>query len=78
MVVAHKSSSDEIGILRQLFRKYDSRHDGAIWFDEFCVAMEGLGHSQEELRSTFDALVSRCRSSLCSLLEWKLLTLLDN
>lgn len=56
MVVAHKSSSEEIGILRKLFKKYDSRHDGSIWFEEFCEAMSGYGHSNEELRSIFDAM----------------------
>lgn len=68
MVVAHKSSSDEIGILRHLFEKYDSRHDGSIWFDEFCNSMKGLGHSNEELRATFEALVSghTCNHSVSS------------
>ena len=58
MVVAHKSSSEEIGILRKIFRKYDSRHDGSIWFEEFCEAMSGCGHTDEELRVIFDAMVS--------------------
>lgn len=55
MVVAHKSSSEEIGILRKVFKKYDLRSDGSIWFEDFCKAMGGLGHSDEELRSLFDA-----------------------
>jgi Ca2+-binding EF-hand superfamily protein len=59
MVVAHKSSSEEIGILRKVFQKYDSRNDGSIWFEEFCEAMNGCGHSDEDLRSIFDAVVSR-------------------
>lgn len=59
MVVAHKSSSEEIGILRKLFKKYDSRHDGSIWFEEFCGAMSGCGHSNDDLRYIFDAMVSR-------------------
>ena len=58
MVVAHKSSSEEIGVLRKLFQKYDSRHDGSIWFEEFCKAMSGSGHSNEDLRSIYDAMVS--------------------
>ena len=60
MVVAHKSSSEEIGILRKIFRKYDSRHDGSIWFEEFCEAMCGSSLSDEELRVIFDAMVSTC------------------
>jgi len=58
MVVAHKSSTEEIGILRKLFNKYDSRHDGSIWFEEFCAAMSGSGLSNEELQILFDAMVS--------------------
>lgn len=58
MVVAHKSSSEDIGVLRKLFQKYDSRNDGSIWFDDFCEAMGGCGRSNEELRSVFDAMVS--------------------
>jgi serine/threonine protein kinase len=58
MVIAHKSSSEEIGILSQLFEKYDSRHDGSIWFEEFCEAMTGSGHSNEDLRSIYGAMVS--------------------
>jgi len=61
MVIAHKSSSDEIGILRKLFEKYDSRHDGSIWFDAFCESMSGSGLSEEDLHSIFDAMVSSFR-----------------
>jgi serine/threonine protein kinase len=61
MVVAHKSSSEEIGILREVFKQYDSRHDGSIWFDEFCEQMTGSGHSSEDLRFIFNAMVSRRR-----------------
>jgi len=56
MVVAHKSSSEEIGILKKLFKKYDSRHDGSIWFEEFCKTMSGHGYVEEELRNIFDAM----------------------
>ncbi|CAB9508346.1 MAP kinase-activated protein kinase 2 (Fragment) [Seminavis robusta] len=56
MVVAHKSSSEEIGALRKQFQKYNSRHDGSIWFDEFCKAMSEYNHSNEELRCIFDAM----------------------
>lgn len=58
MVVAHKSSSEEIGILRKVFQKYDSRRDGSISFEEFCDAMKGFGHSDGDLQVMFDALVS--------------------
>lgn len=55
MVVAHKSSSEDIGILRKLFEKYAS-HDGSIWFEHFREAIRG--HSDEDLRVVFDAMVS--------------------
>ena len=55
MVVAHKSSTEEIGVLRKLFEKYSS-HDGSIPFERFCEAMSG--HTEEELRTVFDAIVS--------------------
>lgn len=64
MVVAHKSSSEEIGILLKLFQKYGSRHDGSIWFEDFCQAMGNHNHSNEELRVIFDAMVSRNESNL--------------
>ena len=57
MVVAHKSSSDEIGVLRKLFEKYAS-HAGSISFERFRQVMSE--HSdQEELRLVFDAMVSQ-------------------
>ena len=58
MVVAHKSSTKEIGILRKLFQKYDSRRDGSISFEEFCGALKESGQSQENLREMFEAVVS--------------------
>lgn len=58
MVVAHKSSSEEIGILRKVFQRYDSRRDGSISFEEFCEAMKGFGHSAADLETMFDAVVS--------------------
>jgi calcium-dependent protein kinase len=74
MVVAHKSSSEEIGILRKLFKKFDSRLCGSISFENFCECMTGVGGggdnggdndngdgdgpSTKELRVVFDAMVS--------------------
>jgi Ca2+-binding EF-hand superfamily protein len=57
MVVAHKSNSEDIGILRRIFKKYDSRHTGSICFEEFCKDMSEYGKSEEELRFIFDAMV---------------------
>jgi Ca2+-binding EF-hand superfamily protein len=61
MVIAHKSSSAEIGILRKLFQKFDSRRDGSISYEEFCEALATTGHSDEDLRNMFDAVVSSLR-----------------
>ena len=58
MVVAHKSSSEEIGILRKVFQKYDSRRDGSISYEEFCEALQDFGHSEEDLQDMFEAVVS--------------------
>ena len=58
MVVAHKSSTEEIGILRKLFQKYDTRSDGSIGYEEFCGAMSEFGHSEDDLLSMFESAVS--------------------
>jgi Ca2+-binding EF-hand superfamily protein len=58
MIVAHKSSSEEIGILRKVFQKYDSRQDGSISYEEFCEALAHVGHAEDDLKDMFDAVVS--------------------
>jgi len=57
MVIAHKSSSEEIGILRKLFLQYDTQKNGVLSVEEFKAAMAQSGHSEEELESMFDAVV---------------------
>uniref|UniRef100_A0A7S1GID9 Calmodulin n=1 Tax=Cyclophora tenuis TaxID=216820 RepID=A0A7S1GID9_CYCTE len=54
MVVAHKSTSEEIGILRKVFQKYDSRGDGYIRFTDFKKALKPYGLSTAEMREMFD------------------------
>ena len=58
MVVAHKSSSEEIGILRKVFQKYDKKRDGVIDFEGFCGALSEFGHSEDALQEMFEAVVS--------------------
>lgn len=58
MVVAHKSTSEEIGILRKVFERYDKSRNGTISQDEFKVALESYGYSDEEVARMFDGLVS--------------------
>lgn len=57
MVVAHKSTTDEIGILRKVFQKYDTRRDGQLSFEEFKAAMKDAGFSEEQYRQIFDSVV---------------------
>ena len=59
MLVAHKSTSEEIGILRKLFQKYDTEKNGHLSFDEFNHALCDAGYSTDEIRQVFDSLVRR-------------------
>jgi Ca2+-binding EF-hand superfamily protein len=65
MVVAHKSSTEEIGILRKLFKKFDSRGDGSISYEEFCEALADAGHSEEDLKIMFEAVVRSVHDNYC-------------
>jgi Ca2+-binding EF-hand superfamily protein len=70
MVVAHKSSTEEIGILRKLFKKFDSRGDGSISYEEFGEALADAGHSEEDLKSMFEAVVrSVHENAIASLMD---------
>eukprot|EP00566_Odontella_aurita_P009884 CAMPEP_0113538188 /NCGR_PEP_ID=MMETSP0015_2-20120614/7231_1 /TAXON_ID=2838 /ORGANISM="Odontella" /LENGTH=431 /DNA_ID=CAMNT_0000437743 /DNA_START=1017 /DNA_END=2312 /DNA_ORIENTATION=+ /assembly_acc=CAM_ASM_000160 len=55
MVVAHKSSSEEIGFLRKAFQKYDTNTEGRIGRKEFWECLVDYGYSQEELDRMFEA-----------------------
>jgi Ca2+-binding EF-hand superfamily protein len=57
-VIANKSTSDEIGILRKVFEKYDTDNSGMISFKEFKAALEIYGYSDDELESMFEGMVS--------------------
>jgi Ca2+-binding EF-hand superfamily protein len=58
LVIAHKSTSDEIGILRKIFEKYDTKRNGVISLDDFKAALQIYGYSDEELESMFNRVVS--------------------
>lgn len=55
MVVAHKSSSEEIGFLRKAFQQYDKGAAGVITRSEFRSCLVNYGYSNEELDRMFEA-----------------------
>lgn len=55
MVVAHKSTSAEIGILRKVFQEYDKHGCGQLTYVEFKAALNEAGYTDEEYRQIFDA-----------------------
>ena len=57
MVIAHKSTSEEIGFLRKLFTKYDTLKNGVITFSEFKDALVDYNYSKEELIRMFEGIV---------------------
>mmetsp|Transcript_17317 Transcript_17317/g.25587 ORF Transcript_17317/g.25587 Transcript_17317/m.25587 type:complete len:732 (-) Transcript_17317:106-2301(-) len=56
MVIAHKSTSNEIGILRKIFQDYDQKKNGVIRRIEFKQALAQYGYSDAELNRLFDAI----------------------
>jgi calcium-dependent protein kinase len=58
MIVAHKSTSDEIGILRKVFQKYDAKRTGQVKYDQFKKAISEAGFSEDDIRKVFEAVVS--------------------
>jgi calcium-dependent protein kinase len=53
MVVAHKSSTSEIGILRKIFQKYDTKKDGQLSYEEFRAALVDAGYEEKECEDLF-------------------------
>jgi calcium-dependent protein kinase len=57
MVVAYKSTSEEIGFLRKTFNKFDKLGDGEITLDEFKESLsEEYDYSLEEILSMFQGI----------------------
>jgi len=59
MVVAHRSTSEEIGILRKIFQGADTDGSGHLHFDEFKTAMREADCGDipdEDLKILFDAI----------------------
>ena len=61
MVIAHKSTSEEIGFLRKLFSKYDTLKNGVITLPEFKKALMDYDYTEVELEELFAAIVSVCK-----------------
>jgi calcium-dependent protein kinase len=59
MVVAHRSSMQEVSMLRKAFHKFDTDQDGVIGFAEFKRALAENHFSDEDLQDIFSKLVSR-------------------
>lgn len=55
MVIAHKSTSDEIGILRKVFQQYDTDKNGVLSYHEFKAAFDAAGYTEEDCQRMFDA-----------------------
>ena len=55
MVIAHKSTTDEIGILRKVFHHYDTDRSGALNYETFVQILNEAGFSEDEYRDVFDA-----------------------
>jgi serine/threonine protein kinase len=66
MVIAHKSSMDEVTKLRQVFSKYDSDKDGIISLTEFKTALADSNFTEEDIDTIFLKLVRFFIYSCCS------------
>ena len=53
MVLAHKSTSEEIGYLKKVFKKFDTDYNGDIERPEFQAVLEEFGYGEEEIISIF-------------------------
>lgn len=56
MVIAYKSTSEEIGFLREMFDRFDLQKDGEVSLDEFKTVLADYEYSDEELERMFRAL----------------------
>lgn len=53
MVLAHKSTSEEIGFLKKVFMRFDTDYNGDIERPEFQAVLEEFGYSEEEIIKIF-------------------------
>lgn len=55
MVIAHKSNSEEIGYLRNVFKRYDKDRDGSITLNEFKQCLSKYNYPDEYVAKLFYA-----------------------
>lgn len=55
MLVAHRSTSEEIGILRKVFQTFDTSGSGHLNYEEFTAALHEAGYSDGDYQELFDA-----------------------
>lgn len=55
MIVAHRSTSQEIGILRKVFQHYDPKHTGHLTYEAFKRAMNDVGFTDDGYQEMFDS-----------------------
>ncbi len=58
MVIAHKSNSEEIGFLRNVFKRYDKDRNGSIELPEFKRCLSKYKYSDEYMEKLFNGAVS--------------------
>lgn len=56
VVIAHKSTSEEVGFLRSMFENYDRSHLGVVNLEEFKDALKDYDYTNEEAERLFRAL----------------------
>jgi len=59
LVLAHKSSTQEIMELRKVFDQYDTSNDGKITYEEFKAALEKSNYSDKEIDQLFASMVRK-------------------
>ena len=62
-VIAHKSTSAEIGILRKIFQQYDTEGKGHLNYEQFKAAISDASFQEEDYRRIFDAVVRKVLST---------------
>ena len=56
MLIAYRSTSEEIGFLRRMFDRFDLKGDGEITYNEFLGALADYEYTTEELQQMFNAM----------------------